>query len=139
MTTIAYDGEMIAADSQASGDHIRMVKKIYHWEGSFFGCCGYHQQALAFKEWISSGKDKPTRGDMDEFHSLFINTKGKCLRYDSMLIPYEADPPFAIGSGCDFAMGAMLAGKTAEEAVEIAKKLDPYTGGDVQVVILPKT
>ena len=30
----------------------------------------------------------------------------------------------------------MLAGKTAKEAVEIAKELDPYSGGDVRVVSL---
>ena len=42
--------------------------------------------------------------------------------------------PCAFGSGADFATGAMLAGKTAMEAVAIAAQCDIYTGGGVQFI-----
>lgn len=38
-----------------------------------------------------------------------------------------------IGSGSDYARGAMAAGATAEEALKIAAELDPYTGGQLQI------
>jgi ATP-dependent protease HslVU (ClpYQ) peptidase subunit len=37
-------------------------------------------------------------------------------------------PFFAIGSGMQFAIAAMEAGKTPYEAVKIASKHDPHTG-----------
>lgn len=40
----------------------------------------------------------------------------------------------ALGSGSVAAMGAMLAGADAKTAVKIASKLDPYTGGKIDVV-----
>ncbi|WKW89021.1 peptidase HslV family protein [Pseudomonas phage LSL4] len=40
--------------------------------------------------------------------------------------------PRAAGSGTQFALGAMMAGASAEEAVEAAKALDIYSGGTVR-------
>jgi ATP-dependent protease HslVU (ClpYQ) peptidase subunit len=50
------------------------------------------------------------------------------------MIPSEFRGAYAIGSGSDFAMGAMLAGKTAAESVRIATKLDIYSGGAVRSI-----
>ena len=47
------------------------------------------------------------------------------LRYDK-----------ALGSGGDFALSAMRLGLGAKEAVEHAKTLDCYTGGEVHVMEL---
>lgn len=47
------------------------------------------------------------------------------LRYDK-----------ALGSGGDFALSAMRLGLSAKEAVEHAKTLDCYTGGEVHVMEL---
>lgn len=46
--------------------------------------------------------------------------------------------PFAIGSGSSYALGAMAHGATAEEAVEIAKTLDIYSGGKVRTFKIKK-
>jgi ATP-dependent protease HslVU (ClpYQ) peptidase subunit len=40
-------------------------------------------------------------------------------------------PPFAIGTGRTAALGAMKAGATARQAVEIAAQIDVYTGGKI--------
>lgn len=41
---------------------------------------------------------------------------------------------YAMGSGKDFASGAMAAGATAEEAVQCAIQFDTCSGGEVQVL-----
>lgn len=40
--------------------------------------------------------------------------------------------PWAIGSGCDYAIGAMAHGARPEEAIDIAARFDIYTGGPIQ-------
>lgn len=45
---------------------------------------------------------------------------------------------YAIGSGTDYARGAMMAGASAEEAVRIASNLCIYTGGKITVLRLHK-
>lgn len=39
-----------------------------------------------------------------------------------------------IGSGADYALGALAAGKSVEKALEIASELDLYTGGELHVL-----
>ena len=43
---------------------------------------------------------------------------------------------FAIGNGAEFALGAMVAGKTSEEAVEIACQLCPDCGMGMDKLVL---
>lgn len=46
----------------------------------------------------------------------------------------EADREFiGIGSGSDYALGALAAGKSVKKALEIAADLDLYTGGDLHI------
>lgn len=46
----------------------------------------------------------------------------------------EADRDFdGIGSGADYALGALAAGKSVKKALEIAAELDLYTGGELRV------
>lgn len=47
-------------------------------------------------------------------------------------------PPFALGIGSDYAMGAILAGASAERAVEIACELDTHCGGEIVVMEIPQ-
>lgn len=42
----------------------------------------------------------------------------------------------AIGSGSPYALTAMHLGKSARQAVEVAKELDMYTGGDIKEMTL---
>lgn len=39
-----------------------------------------------------------------------------------------------IGSGSDYALGALAAGKSVQQALEIASELDVYTGGKLDVI-----
>ena len=46
----------------------------------------------------------------------------------------EADRDFAgIGSGSDYALGALAVGKSVRKSLEVAAELDLYTGGELRV------
>jgi hypothetical protein len=45
---------------------------------------------------------------------------------------------YAIGSGADFAIGALAFGASIEEALEVASRFDPYTEGAFQYVTQEK-
>lgn len=143
MTTIAFDGKTLAADTQASGDHvwetqdkIRVIKNPItgdpknppQYEIKLCAGAGYLEDAIAFFNWIESGGDKPK---LDEGFTGIKIENGVCTQYHDSLVGFEKKPPLAFGSGSQFAIAAMYCGKTAEEAVELAIKLDANTGGDV--------
>ncbi len=54
-------------------------------------------------------------------------------RYNAVWASHIA-PFFAYGSGSELALGAMLAGATAEEAVRAAAQRDTGTGGEITVL-----
>lgn len=61
--------------------------------------------------------------------ALVLTTKGKIYRFENYTKWLEVREPFcAIGSGQDFAMGAMSLGASPKEAVKIAMKHDIFTG-----------
>jgi len=76
-----------------------------------------------------------TKDGRDSFAShLIIAVAGVCGYIAADFSFFGAGNPFfAVGSGGDFALGAMAAGKTAPEAIEIAAKHDSYTGPIVDV------
>ncbi len=134
MTTIAYDGKTLAGDSQYSGDY------KYYGRGKMFklgpvlvGCAGNSEDVAAFHDWyLVAGDKKPEINAL----SVLIVEDGAAYKMEEKLVRFELKIPCAIGSGAQFAMGAMLAGKTAKEAVEIAAQLDTGTGGEVITLTL---
>lgn len=126
MTTIAWDGKTLASDSQMTGSYIEQknVSKIIRKGGDYYGIAGRLSEGKSF---VEGEIDKLS----DETELLIVNAKGKCVwkgRHASEPMPDKT----AIGSGANFAMGAMLAGASAVEAVKIASKLDISTGGKIQ-------
>jgi hypothetical protein len=77
--------------------------------------------------WFSDPTGKPPACKKIEF--LMLTDKKQIYHGSSlsnwMLIP---EKHFAIGSGCNFAMGAMTSGQTPLEAVKTASKHDVMTG-----------
>lgn len=68
--------------------------------------------------WIAEG---------GELRRAFFSTKGKLI-----IEPQDPSIPWAMGSGSDFAIGAMDAGASAREAVKIASQRDVGTGGKIR-------
>ena len=149
MTTIAYDCDdgNVAADSQETGDGGQKYNciKIYRVRGYVIATAGGTYAGMAFVrwfgDWIGNGEpdwdDHPDFVNLDyeeDFECLVIRKNGTCYSVNRLFVPHEqiGNRYIAIGSGGAAARGAMLAGATPREAVEIAKQIDTFTGGDVQ-------
>ncbi|MBJ8796719.1 hypothetical protein I5398_11830 [Citrobacter freundii] len=151
MTTIAWDGKTLAADSQStSGSMISSLRerKIYHppiptaWKLNgqdvraigVSGDCGSELVLIdCLKEGMTYKAEMP---EVYGFTAMVITDDRQCyLIFKSegkkqatvCLQPNQ----YAIGSGNEIARTAMALGKTAQEAVQVACELDVYSGGDV--------
>ena len=137
MTTIAWDGKSVAADSQCTyGSYISPVnyRKLIKRDGIVFACTGSGPLFSPLVDWYLSGHDPkscPTAtGDYTSTLLVFRDGKAFMLKTE-MPYPEEMHAPDAWGAGAEFAIGAMHAGADASRAVEIAIKCNPYTGGEV--------
>lgn len=138
MTTIAFDGETLAADSQVTCAYIELCgTKIRRMNGTLCGAAGAAQDAELFFIWVKAGmpKEKPDL-DKDDFCALLVS-KGKVIYFDNKLIGIKSDCPAAVGSGSRYAVAAMHCGKTAKEAVKVAARFDPFTGGRIRTLKCP--
>jgi hypothetical protein len=137
MSVIAYDGKTIAADRMATYNEIQLkAEKLIQIEPHIIvGFVGEHGQGQSLINWFTSGadpKDFPVPAEGASAALVVFtkqldgttNPKGTpiCMFYPGgNPVPLEVtDAPMAWGSGGHIALGAMLAGKTAAKAVEIA-------------------
>lgn len=143
MTTIAWDGRTLAADQQRSirGTPTFGAIKIFRArrkdaEGRvLYGCAGDCADCEAVKRWVL-GARKPA--GLKDVEVMSIDERGRVWICDERLAWFELKvQAWAIGSGSDYALGAMEAGATATQAVRIAMKLDNATGGAVTVLRHP--
>lgn len=144
MTTIAFDGLTIACDGQISSC-LRLTtsyKKLRQFGDLYASAAGDLDCIELFFNWVDEGLEPHDFPALNQGFEGLIAQKGSKVVYTyshrGMMVPFKA--PYAIGSGSHLALGAMMAGATAEQAIKIASKLDLYTGGRVQkhVVNEPK-
>jgi hypothetical protein len=153
LTTIAYRDGVLAADSwetyssEDGGAHRHICAKLFCktitvGRKSFdvlIGTAGETSPSLLFVDWYGSGKEPPQMlcdlgGD---FLCLILTPKG-LFEADVYCRPVQVMESFyAIGSGAKAALAAMHCGKSAVDAVRIAARIDPYTGGRVMHMKLP--
>ncbi|ANZ48574.1 peptidase HslV family [Erwinia phage vB_EamM_ChrisDB] len=156
MTTIAYDGVTLASDSQTTQGDIRLSNsavKIFaaphrDWavEGKrivAFGVAGNLHAANDLRAAMSTFAGHKA-GDpfpegvtfafiaIAEDHTVFVGGK---YSDDTRSWVVEAQAPIAVGSGGDFAMGAMAAGAKAEDAIRVASKFDVKTNDSVSSIV----
>lgn len=137
MTTIAYDGTTLAADTMATSDGLaRRTSKLFVSEKYLYGMCGYESEGIMIAKWLATDGDPPTVEDDGVKGIVIERATGKCFaisgKHCSFLPIYE--PVFAVGSGRDFAIAAMTLGKTAEQAVLFAAQFDVWTRAPVETV-----
>lgn len=73
-------------------------------------------------------------GEVNSNSGFLIAVNGRAYEISSdFAVTREASGVYADGSGSSYALGAIHAGADLKSAVEIAAKLDPYTGGRVTV------
>lgn len=143
MTTVAYRDGVMAADSLVTGHGVRMgslAKLVRAKDGTIGGAAGNTLDSARLLRWVGlmgadcRNADVPRSEDKDT--SVLIAYPDGSVEWigghDGRVI---VDAGFhAIGSGGEIAIGAMAFGATAEQAVEIACRLDVWSGGPVQVL-----
>ncbi|MGH8759594.1 MAG: hypothetical protein ACREVW_08805 [Burkholderiales bacterium] len=130
MTTIAYDGRTLAADTQSQTSVLLKMHKLHRLpDGSIFAGSGSAQEVLAVLAWLRGG-DKP--GHLNDFEGLIVTPQGTERLGERLMRVPSLEPFYAIGSGAHFALAAMACGKSAVQAVRISARFDPYTGGRVE-------
>lgn len=142
MSVVTYRDGVMAADSRAYGGNWQaspgQKTKIHQLEdgtrvGVTSAAVGQPERVVA---WLRAGAIPEKWGSGDVLSSMLLVKPdgGVYLSRDSL---YFAGPIhceyYAIGSGADFALGAMAMGASAERAVEVACSLDPHCGAPVHV------
>lgn len=129
---------MIAADTSSVIGGIVMegrVKIARAEDGRLIGAAGLCGYCEAFRAWaLKEDGEAPNSKDSIGF---IVDLDGTIRIWDSEEGggPYRIKPPyFAAGSGAEYAMGAMHANATAEQAVRAAIAHDKSTNGDVLVL-----
>lgn len=137
MTTIATDGKVLAADRQVSDGSLicSPATKIARLaNGAVVGVAGGAFNLMAFLEWFNGGRKETLQLHSDDFEALVLTAAGQVVCYDRHGRTLIQAPPVAIGTGAQIAIGAMEAGATAQEAVEIACRRDAWTSGPVDTL-----
>lgn len=124
MTTIIATANRMLADSYVTWDSPFLTSKIYKVGKTLCGYCGEDMgNCLKLIEWLSNGakkKDKPQiKGD-----NAVVQIDGKkIIMWDKHLVPILIiQPVYTMGSGGQYAMGAIAAGATLLQAMEIASQ-----------------
>lgn len=150
MSTIAYRNGVMAADSMAYGGKFTASPgskcKIHRiTEGRFAGgligitssCVGADQYLIP---WANGGAEYGKIGDTipSDFLVMIVDPEGRLwLANDFTALSGPIQSEFyAIGSGADFAIGAMAVGAGPERAIEVAIAHNQHTGGPVQALSL---
>ena len=135
MTTIVWDGQRLYADTQITQEGAPKVnaKKLLVTEDGFLvGMAGVLKDCRRLLLWFRRGAN-PAKVPEDLQASLLVVTPvGRLLTVDSDGTVCELlDHRFAIGSGAQYALGAMAMDASGPEAIEVAMSFDPATGGRV--------
>lgn len=138
MTTIAYRDGILAADSRAYGGDrapIGSKTKIHRLlDGTLFGLSSSAVGAdNLIRKWVEDGCPAPKNDAVkpDNFELILVRQNGEVFyAHDNLSLsgPIRSNK-LAIGSGKEFALGAIEMGAGALQAVEVAARLDPWTGG----------
>ncbi len=129
MTTIAWDGKSMVADTRctSSGMPYRVLKCCVLPNGSLFGGAGTMSAFESVRAWLSENAERPS--SLKDFTGMLIDGNRRIWLMDETTVRYEILQEFyAIGSGRDFAIAAMALGNTALAAVELAARFDVWTG-----------
>lgn len=141
MTTIVYRSGILAADSRAySGGREPMGDKVkVHTLGNGLGYAGVSSSIPGGAErviaWLNA--EQPEDFDLPEkFTALMLDQDGKV--YYACDTRYMSGPLtgdfFAIGSGNEYAIGAMKRGASAIEAVKVAIDCDVWSGPPINAI-----
>lgn len=135
-TGIAADGRMTFYDRIISADVPKVIRLD---DGSIIGAAGNPAHLPKVAAWLNGGRKTewpviPKDGD-DGFIGLHLTVDGLFM-IDKDGGFTRPNMPVAVGSGAGIAVGALEAGASVRQAIEIACKHDVWTGGTIMVEYL---
>jgi ATP-dependent protease HslVU (ClpYQ) peptidase subunit len=143
VTTVATDGKSMAADGRAVNGRDTIVAenvlKLHRVCDAHIGFSGGEADGHAFVRWFMKMREKADYEPLkvaDDFGALVLYDDGLVVLYDHELSRVTVELPYAIGTGSQLALGAMLAGASPEQAVKIAASRDVWSGGAIRSVAL---
>lgn len=139
MTTVAYKAGCIAADTLATWGSNRdgMFTKVAKRGPFLAGVSGPLAPSQRFLDWFRKGclgePEPMSDGDRACF-GIIITPDDACLTWGPTGWERTRVETYAMGSGSEYATGAMAMGATPEQAVRIAMRFDTKTGGEITVL-----
>jgi hypothetical protein len=143
MTTVAFRDGVLAVDSgvgmEARGCFLGNVRKCYTGDGVIGAAAGDAAEMREFRKWIEAGAEpgKWINGQQN-IQGIIVRKGGAVSIYCNGAELDASGEFFAAGSGCAVALGAMAAGASAVQAVEIACIYDMSTRGPVVALPSPQ-
>ena len=151
MTTIIYNPEegVIAADSQDTDGNLSVKSdKLFRVNGHIIGTAGGSYSGLLFVRWFGEWEDEPDYTDWEQhpdlvnldveedFECIVVRPDGTAYIINRLFVPYEQKltGPIGLGSGAGIALGAIDAGASVKDAINIACKRDTYSSGPVKTM-----
>ena len=119
--------------TKVSGLYVQKIERI---GTTLVGCAGPSVLCQRFLHWRRNGGRAPVWKEAEPFEALVLDATGLFVFYSGCAPERVTTPWFAIGSGRQYALGALAQGATTEEAVEIACKFDPYSKTPVETLLL---
>lgn len=120
MTKFKVDSKIWEIPAKSAND-------VFQCKRLFVGLAGNADNFSSVLEWLWSPTDK--RPKVKGVEMLLLNDKGHIFHATTLYNWLRLkEKHFAIGSGMQYAIAAMDAGKTPYEAVKIASNHDVYTG-----------
>lgn len=142
MTTVAWDGKILAADTLSQDTWGLKDSRNKIFSNPFWFAAGAGDLSCTLK-WFKAVEnmnlEKVLEAGVPNWHkddndpSLILICKKTTMAWKAsggLFIPVSRTF-HAIGSGRDYALAAMRCGKTAFQAVEIASEFDINTGGQI--------
>ena len=139
MTCIAWDGKELVGDRLCTigGTPLPPMRKVHrlvapNGKVALVGFSGNTAYCSSYLHWMLGGEEPQLKQGEDQKWAIILIEYPRWVWYRSDTANrwdlLGATSQWAIGSGCDYALGAMLQGATARQAVRIASQLDNQTG-----------
>jgi len=117
------------------------VKKMWRVKGALLGFAGDYTAAQQFLQWVKNGGHEDEYPNLSKFilDVMAVHADGKIHLFEGHYshLPIASTSNYsAIGSGADFALGAMHAGASAVEAVRAATAHDKNSRGPIRTLKL---
>lgn len=144
MTTIVANREAVASDRFVTyAPSFNGECKIWTARNSIWGAAGPSAKGLAFKAWTLGKGKRPSflKSDDEEepdvkLEILQLSNKGLFLWVNGDLPDPVHEPFYAIGSGAQYAIGALSMQSTLAQAIEVASKWDNGTRLPIDMIAL---